>query len=497
MPYPWSADEVVTATDLNAAIAGAGGGTPGGSDGYVQYNDAGSFGGVSSFTFDDTTGRLTIGGDVYFENNALVAADTGTGTNIDHIWHNDSTNSWNFCSDTTYKAAGNSTLIAGSFSGSGASLTSVDATTVNATTVNLSTSVHLTNVDADGSMRVQGNNGYIEIGPKNSSWAHIYTDRNGFYMDKFLSVAGGTTVRGDFESDGHVTTEGPDGGGVIRNWQANADLVMFGTVNMADQEYAVITDGINTYIGAGIGGTVHIRGPNNDSSPQITNNGTNVSISGTCLFTDIDISGTARANEFRADDYGPADDASFTFISDEDTGVYRVTTNQLGLAAGGSAGIVVASGTCITAAPATSSTSGYQYVLRNNTYGTLYRFTSSADLKENIVTFDDSGDIIDDLRPVTFVPRFIPGQPTPDDQDDEFDPTVETDAQRAMREADIQHGFIAEEIATVAGGTLAQYEWTDDGQLKPTGWRWPDMIAVLVAEVKALRQRLTALEAAQ
>ena len=326
-------------------------------------------------------------------------------------------------------------------------------------------------VSSDANSTVWANRNQVRITPEGG-------------IDQRLRIHGGLEV------------EGPDGGGVIRYWQAGPTYVMFGTAGMASEEYAVLTDGINTFISCGSGGTVHIRGPNNDSSPQITNNGTNVSITGTCLFTDIDISGTARANEFRADDYGPADDASFTFISDEDTGVYRVTTNQLGLAAGGSAGIVVASGTCITAAPATSSTSGYQYVLRNNTFGTLYRFTSSADLKENIVTFDDSGDIIDALRPVTFVPRFIPGQPTPDDQDDEYDPTVETDAQRVMREADIQHGFIAEEIALVAGGTLAQYEWTDDGELKPTGWRWPDLISVLTAEVKALRRRVEALESA-
>jgi len=220
----------------------------------------------------------------------------------------------------------------------------------------------------------------------------------------------------------------------------------------------------------------------------------NLTVTGDLFATDIDVSGTMRANEFRADDYGPANDASFTFISDEDTGMYRNTTNQLGLSAGGSAGIIVASGTCITAAPSTSSTSGYQYVLRNNTYGTLYRYTSTIELKEQVADFDGSGDLIDALRPVTFVPKFVAGQPTPDDQDDEFDPTVETDAQRTIREADLQYGFIAEEVATVGDGKLAQYEWTEDGQLRAMGWKWPDMIAVLTAEVKSLRARVATLE---
>ena len=37
------------------------GGSPGGSDGYVQYNDGGSFGGNSSFVFDDVNGFVGIG----------------------------------------------------------------------------------------------------------------------------------------------------------------------------------------------------------------------------------------------------------------------------------------------------------------------------------------------------------------------------------------------------------------------------------------------------
>jgi len=198
----------------------------------------------------------------------------------------------------------------------------------------------------------------------------------------------------------------------------------------------------------------------------------------------------------RAYDLGSAASPVLSFRSDTDVGIYRHTTNQLGLTAGNSVGCIVASGTIVTASLATSTTSGYQYVLRNNTFGTLYRFTSTIELKEQVATFDGSGDLIDSLRPVTFIPKFIPNQPTPDDEDDEFDPTSETDAQRQMREADLQYGFIAEEVATAGDGKLAQYEWTEDGQLKATGWKWPDLIAVLTAEVKSLRQRVASLESA-
>lgn len=129
---------------------------------------------------------LDVAGDIYFNNNALVVSNASS-TNIDHIWHDETNNAWNFVSDSTYKAAGNSALTAGSLN-----VSTANATTVNATTVNLNTSVHLTNVDADGSMRVQGNNGYIDVGPKNSTYCHIYTDRGSFYFNKETLYANST-----------------------------------------------------------------------------------------------------------------------------------------------------------------------------------------------------------------------------------------------------------------------------------------------------------------
>lgn len=49
------------ATDsITINSTGGGGGTPGGADGYVQYNDGGSFGGNSEFFWDDTNKRLGL-----------------------------------------------------------------------------------------------------------------------------------------------------------------------------------------------------------------------------------------------------------------------------------------------------------------------------------------------------------------------------------------------------------------------------------------------------
>lgn len=44
--------------------------------------------------------------------------------------------------------------------------------------------------NGDNSLRMATNSGYIEIGPKNTSYAHIYTDRPSFYFNKDLRVNG-------------------------------------------------------------------------------------------------------------------------------------------------------------------------------------------------------------------------------------------------------------------------------------------------------------------
>lgn len=45
---------------LSGSLASGGGGTPGGSDGQIQFNDNGAFGGVSTANYDDTIGKLTF-----------------------------------------------------------------------------------------------------------------------------------------------------------------------------------------------------------------------------------------------------------------------------------------------------------------------------------------------------------------------------------------------------------------------------------------------------
>lgn len=66
---------------------GGGGGTPGGADTQVQFNDGGSFGGDSGLTFNKTTNALSVGGaTVTINAPALNVTQTWNGTNTDTFY---------------------------------------------------------------------------------------------------------------------------------------------------------------------------------------------------------------------------------------------------------------------------------------------------------------------------------------------------------------------------------------------------------------------------
>ena len=105
-------------------------------------------------------------------------------------------------------------------------------------------------------------------------------------------------------------------------------------------------------------------------------------------------------------------------------------------------------------------------------------------MKENIVNVapSDSGAWMDALQPVSFIGRWL-------GEGDE--PAVE----KAWREADVQVGFVAEDV--LGNDITAQFsQVTSEGdELVATGWKWECVIAASVAEIKSLRTRIAALEA--
>ena len=53
-------ETALSSSVLFAASGSGGGGTPAGSDTQIQYNNGGSFGGVASLTYNDSTGHITV-----------------------------------------------------------------------------------------------------------------------------------------------------------------------------------------------------------------------------------------------------------------------------------------------------------------------------------------------------------------------------------------------------------------------------------------------------
>ena len=168
--------------------------------------------------------RLDIYGDIKFSNNALISSfDTNGigGSNIDHIWHNDASNygpggTWNFVSDSTYKATGNSTLQMGFVNCSGG------ANFLGNVGIGLtspSTQLHLQN--SSSVVRVESTNdatsARVEILGKSNSYSGLHfgdtSDHdNGFVRyynaDDFMTFGTNAAERMRITSDGRVDIGG-------------------------------------------------------------------------------------------------------------------------------------------------------------------------------------------------------------------------------------------------------------------------------------------------
>jgi len=86
------------------------------------------------------------------------------------------------------------------------------------------------------------------------------------------------TVAGTKTFSSNAIFPGTDGGTEVGVWAQSSSYGFIGTANMTGLEYAMIFDGTNTFLSAGTGGSLKLRGPANDSSPQIVVTGTSVSV---------------------------------------------------------------------------------------------------------------------------------------------------------------------------------------------------------------------------
>jgi len=107
--------------------------------------------------------------------------------------------------------------------------------------------------------------------------------------DTLNSVTGRGATTTNNISVGTLTAQGADGGMVLRNWQANSQYGMLGTANMAGEEYVIISDGSDTFLGSGTGGSTYIRYAANTSTNQLK-----ISSAGAVFYGDVlpDVNGT-------------------------------------------------------------------------------------------------------------------------------------------------------------------------------------------------------------
>ena len=106
-----------------------------------------------------------------------------------------------------------------------------------------------------------------------------------------VTTSGNQTIAGTKTFSSNTVFPGADGGTEIGVWAQSSSYGFIGTAGMTGLEYSMIFDGTNTFVGAGTGGALKLRGPANDSSPSIVINGSSVTVDdGTSVGT-----GTIRA----------------------------------------------------------------------------------------------------------------------------------------------------------------------------------------------------------
>ena len=153
-------------------------------------------GNISINTTQDSGFKLDVNGtfraqsDIHFDNNALISHKDDN-SNIDHIWHDDSSNTWHLVSDATYKAKGNSKLrISKLNTGQGnnelyAMNQNVQTTdTVTFTKVGISTTNPAYTLDVNGTFRAVGD---VHVGTDILPTTN-YESNIGSFTKKFLSL---------------------------------------------------------------------------------------------------------------------------------------------------------------------------------------------------------------------------------------------------------------------------------------------------------------------
>ena len=154
-----------------------------------------------------------------------------------------------------------------------------------------------------------------DLGTNAFSSATIPTNNNQLtngagYIDSLSGAVLTTTnqtVAGTKTFSSNTVFPGSDGGMEIGIWAGSSNYGFLGTQGMTGSEYCLISDGQTTFVGGGTGGSLKLRGPANDSSPQIVIDGSSVTVDdGTSVGT-----GSIRA-KYKSSDNSAGITSTFT-----------------------------------------------------------------------------------------------------------------------------------------------------------------------------------------
>jgi len=158
---------------------------------------------------------------------------------------------------------------------------------------NVGTNVDMLSFTADGNatfagrtelqkdLRLRGNDASGNLGV-----VRFLTDANNQLIIDTGNDGSNRTIidgSGNLTVAGSIKLEGPDGGLVFRNWTASSAYASIATNSMTGSEYALLTDGTNTFLSGGNGGYVSIRGGDNNTAHQLIITATEAKFYGTVI----------------------------------------------------------------------------------------------------------------------------------------------------------------------------------------------------------------------
>ena len=143
-----------------------------------------------------------------------------------------------------------------------------------------------------------GNNTYTGIANAHYSCAVMWNNTIfGHYRNNntwnFYFESGTLNNSGNIVSGGNITAAngGQDGGFTLRPWTASSSYVSLASRDMSGAEYAVLTNGTDTFISGGAGGSTHLRAGDNVTTGQVKVSAGEVFVTGTFYL------GTASVND--------------------------------------------------------------------------------------------------------------------------------------------------------------------------------------------------------